>query len=233
MTVTYTTTRLADHVWAIDEHWVQCYLIEGTKGAVLFDCCASGGADFVATVASLTDKPVDLVFSHTDGDHTGAQEFFETPALHPAEYDYYVSKGNAGKPVRPVWEGDVIDIGSVELEVILLPGHTPGSIALLDRAARHLYCGDTISDAWIYLFGPGRNLPALIESLRKLEQLTPSFDAIHPGHGTKSLDPSWVRRTRLVAQQLDDGELIGAPAPNGLPCLLYSDDGVNLLYQPR
>jgi glyoxylase-like metal-dependent hydrolase (beta-lactamase superfamily II) len=150
--------------------------------------------------------------------------------LHPAEYDYYAAKGNADKPVRPVWEGDVLDLGGLSLEVVLLPGHTPGSIALLDRQARRLFCGDTLSDAWVFMFGPGRNLPALIDSLRKLETLVPAFDVIHPGHGTKEIDSTWVTRSRVVAEKLAAGELKGTTPPRDLPCLLYSDDGVNLLY---
>lgn len=34
---------------------------------------------------------------------------------------------------RPLWEGTVIDLGFWKFEVILTPGHTPGSIMLLDR----------------------------------------------------------------------------------------------------
>lgn len=228
----YRVASLAGQVWSIDETFVQSYLIEGRDRAVLFDCCLSGGVSFKNAVDSLTDKPVQLVFSHTDGDHTGAQEFFGTPMLNPAEYDYYVSKGNAGKPVLPLWEGDVLDLGGTLLETVLIPGHTPGHIALLDRAARRLYVGDTISDRSIFMFGPGRSLPALIASLRKLEDLTPAFDTIHTGHGSTSLTSDWVSRTRVVAEKLAAGELEGVPEPRGLPCRMYSDDGVNLLYTP-
>jgi glyoxylase-like metal-dependent hydrolase (beta-lactamase superfamily II) len=232
MNRTYTVTHLAERVWAIDETWVQCYLVEGDQEAVLFDCCASAEESFAQTVAELTDKPVRLVFSHGDSDHTGAQEFFGTPSLHPAEFDHYVAQGNAGREVEPLWDGEVIDIGGTSLDVILLPGHTPGSIALLDHEARRLYCGDTISDAWIRMFGPGRNLDALIDSLGMLEALVPDFDIIHSSHGSMELGSDWVRRTRVAAEKLRDGELVGRPDPDGLPFPRYSDDGVNLIYPP-
>ncbi|MBW9152261.1 MBL fold metallo-hydrolase [Clostridium estertheticum] len=45
----------------------------------------------------------------------------------------------------PVKEGHVFDLGERELEVMYLPGHTNGSIALLDRKNRVLFSGDTIS----------------------------------------------------------------------------------------
>jgi glyoxylase-like metal-dependent hydrolase (beta-lactamase superfamily II) len=230
-TVEYRITQLDEHVWAIDEEgFVQCYLIEGTERTLLFDCCLSGGVSFKQTVDSLTDKPIQLVFSHTDGDHTGAQEFFDAPMLHPCEFDYYVSKGNAGKQVRPIWEGDVIDLGDTQLEVVLIPGHTPGHIALLNRAARRIFVGDTISDRHIFMFGPGRNLDALVASLHKLEALVPEFDTVHACHGSNVLEPDWVGRTRIAAEKLAAGELEGHDPPRPLPCHRYSYDGVNLLY---
>jgi len=230
MTHSYTVTSLGDQVWAIDEQMVQCYLIVGTARALLFDCCLSGGEQFKAAVDSVTDLPVQLVFSHTDPDHTGAQDFFGPPLLHPAEYDYYVAKGNAGRAVRPVWEGDVLDLGGIRLEVILIPGHTPGSIALLDRDGRRLFAGDTLSDRSVYLFGPGRNLSAYIESLRKLEPLAEAVDVIHVGHGSLTLGPEWIARHRAAAESLARDQLTPQEPPNNLPCHRYSLEGVNLLY---
>jgi glyoxylase-like metal-dependent hydrolase (beta-lactamase superfamily II) len=226
----YNVTALGDKVWAIDEGWVQGYLVAGSSSAVRFDCCASGGREFRDAVDGLTGLPVQLVFSHTDGDHTAAQDFFGPPLLHPAEADYYYAKGNAGREVRPVWEGDEFDLGGVKLEAVLIPGHTPGHIALLDRAGRRLYAGDTLSDRSVYMFGPGRNLPAYLASLRKLEQMAPAFDVIHAGHGSLVLAADWVARHREAAELLTAGQLTPSDPPNNLPCRLYSHRGVNLLY---
>jgi glyoxylase-like metal-dependent hydrolase (beta-lactamase superfamily II) len=227
----YHVSRVADGVHAIDESgFVQCYLIEGESSAVLLDSCASGGEDFEVTVKSLTTKPIQLVLSHSDEDHTGGQEFFGTPAMHPAEYARYFSRGNAGKAVEPLWEGQVLDLGGVQLEVVLLPGHTPGSIALFDRADRRLYVGDTVSDSHIYMFGDGRDVRALIESQRKLEGMLPLIDAVHAAHGSLVLQPVWFAKTRMAAELLLAGKLESKEPPFDLPCQLYSHDGVNLLY---
>ncbi|HET9310649.1 MAG TPA: MBL fold metallo-hydrolase [Actinomycetota bacterium] len=43
-----------------------------------------------------------------------------------------------------VADGDVIDLGDRRLEVLHLPGHTPGSIALWEPDARLLFSGDTV-----------------------------------------------------------------------------------------
>jgi glyoxylase-like metal-dependent hydrolase (beta-lactamase superfamily II) len=150
--------------------------------------------------------------------------------MHPAEYAQYFSKGNAGKQVEPLWEGRILDLGGLELEAVLIPGHTPGSIALLDRANRRLFAGDTISDSHIYMFGDGRDLQAFIESLRKLESMAALIETVHPAHGSPSLDAKWFTKTRAAAEKLLAGELAPEKPPFDLPCQLYRFDGVGLLY---
>jgi glyoxylase-like metal-dependent hydrolase (beta-lactamase superfamily II) len=229
-TMNYQTTELIPRIWAISEPGVQSFLIVGDEQALLFDCCMSGGEEFAEAVQSITDKPVMLVFSHTDGDHTAAQEYYPAPFLHPAEFDYYAAQGNDSSRARPLWEHDLINLGGVALEVILIPGHTPGSIALLDREHRNLFVGDTISDSLTYLFGSGRNLSAFIASLKKLEALKSEFDRVFCSHGTAALNPEWIERTRIVAERLGRGEIEGTDPPFAVPALLYSFNGVQFLY---
>lgn len=49
-----------------------------------------------------------------------------------------------------VADGDVIDLGGRRLELLGLPGHSPDSIALLDRAGL-LWPGDTFYEGQIWL----------------------------------------------------------------------------------
>lgn len=227
----YNIARIADGVHVIDEDkFVQCFLIEGSEAAVLLDSCAGGGDEFKETILSLTDKPIKLVLTHSDQDHTGGQKYFGTPAMHPTEYALYFSKGNEGKTIAPLWEGQVINLGGVSLEVVLIPGHTPGSISLLDRASRRLFVGDTVSDAQIYMFGDGRDLRAFIESQRKLIAMAELIDTVHSAHGSPALSTEWLTKTLTAAEKLLVGEIEPKEPPHGLPCKLYSYDGVNLLY---
>jgi glyoxylase-like metal-dependent hydrolase (beta-lactamase superfamily II) len=227
----YNVAKIADGVHVVDEDkFVQSFLIEGGDCAALIDSCAGGGEDFKAAVLSLTDKPVKFVVTHSDRDHTGGQEYFGVPFMHPAEYSRYFSQGNAMRTVAPLWEGEVVSLGGVELEVVLIPGHTPGSIALLDRANRRLFVGDTVSDAKIYMFGDGRDLRAFIESLRKLETMAALVDTVHSAHGAPVLSTEWLAKTRVAAEMLLNGGLTPKEPPFDLPCKLYSHNGVNLLY---
>lgn len=46
--------------------------------------------------------------------------------------------------MKPLKDGEVIDLGSRSFEVILTPGHIDGHISLLNRAERTLLPGDVI-----------------------------------------------------------------------------------------
>ena len=46
-----------------------------------------------------------------------------------------------------VEEGHVFDLGDRSLRVVHLPGHTPGSIGLIDERARILFTGDVMYES--------------------------------------------------------------------------------------
>lgn len=93
-------------------------------------------------------------------------------------------------PVREVvGDGDTVSVGDVNLNVITLVGHTPGSIALhLDLsgagAGHHLFSGDSLFPG-----GPGRttnpeDFTSLMDDLeRKVFGVLPDETWVYPGHG--------------------------------------------------
>jgi glyoxylase-like metal-dependent hydrolase (beta-lactamase superfamily II) len=59
-------------------------------------------------------------------------------------------------------DGDRVEVGSVKLEVIHTPGHTPGSICLYDPLNKALFAGDTLTpsewfDQWLGLVVDARS----------------------------------------------------------------------------
>ncbi len=48
----------------------------------------------------------------------------------------------------------MIDLGAMKFEALLIPGHTPGSIALLDRENRLLIGGDSVQRGTVLMVGP-------------------------------------------------------------------------------
>jgi glyoxylase-like metal-dependent hydrolase (beta-lactamase superfamily II) len=74
-------------------------------------------------------------------------------------------------------DGDRIDLGDMTLQVIHVPGHTPGSISLYDAAHKALIHGESvmgesiIDDDGLYSAPFGRDPVAYREGLQKLEKL--------------------------------------------------------------
>ena len=56
------------------------------------------------------------------------------------------------EPTELLHDGDVIDLGGRRLEVIYTPGHSPGSMCLLDGANRLLFTGDHFFPGPLYAF---------------------------------------------------------------------------------
>ena len=88
-----------------------------------------------------------------------------------------------------VEHGDTVRVGEVELEVIHLRGHTPGSIALLYRGADrpHLFTGDSLFPG-----GPGKTWSpedhtSLVDDLEsRIFTPLPDDTWFYPGHGDDS-----------------------------------------------
>lgn len=89
-------------------------------------------------------------------------------------------------------EGDVLQLGNVQVTVLHTPGHTPGSCCFL--ADRDLLSGDTIfRGAYGNTGFPGGDMGALMHSAARLLSLDGSI-TIWPGHGM----PSTIGRERAA-----------------------------------
>jgi glyoxylase-like metal-dependent hydrolase (beta-lactamase superfamily II) len=154
-----------------------------TGEALLIDAAAEPDR----LIELIGDTPVvRIVTTHRHADHRQALAEVQAAtgaavAAHPIDAEEI--------PVavtEPVEHGDTVRVGDVELTVIHLRGHTPGSIALrYDAAAEpHLFTGDSLFPG-----GPGRTTsPADFTSLlndleqRVFDQL-PDPTWVYPGHG--------------------------------------------------
>ncbi len=184
--------------------------------------------------AGLTDLPVFLVNTHTDKDHTGCNRDFKHVYMHPAEMEHYqnsLPEECCMESVLPLWEGDIIDLGYWKFEVILTPGHTPGSIMLLEREKRMLISGDTIQDGDIFMFGTGRNMQAFQHSLKKIIAMEDAFDSIWSSHGNYPLTSDIIPGILKGAQDMIAGKLQGQEPPWPMPCKRYVCDVAAFLYE--
>jgi glyoxylase-like metal-dependent hydrolase (beta-lactamase superfamily II) len=146
--------------------------------------------------------------------------------MHPAEFAHYYEKGTPDAVPAPVQDGDMIDLGGRRFEVILIPGHTTGSIALLDRENRLLIAGDTVSQGPVFMFGTFRNFPAYIVSLKRLSGLKSCYDAIYPSHGPCPVANETLDKLLAAAYSYQSGEIEGTAPPFDLPAKMYLVDGI-------
>jgi glyoxylase-like metal-dependent hydrolase (beta-lactamase superfamily II) len=224
----YQAIQIKDGAWRIEDEIVRFFLLEGSERALLVDA-GFGRENVPELAAELTDKPVQVVITHADFDHIGGSRNFDEVFMHPSEYLFYLQQ-LPNVNVSPLWDGDILDIGGVKYEVILLPGHTPGSISLFDAESGVLVSGDNLSDVPVYIFGEMRSLRAYIDSLTKLQGLESEIREIWPSHGSFPLAPDAIDRQKAAALKLIAGELEGQEAPNGLPAKMYLYEGVGFYY---
>ena len=207
--------KISEGSWRIEENGVRSFLFEGADKALLVDTGFMPKRELCET---LTSKPIMLVNTHADPDHIGGNSDFEAAYMSLSEYAHY-SAAETAKPM-PLRDGDIIDLGGRCFEVISIPGHTCGSIALLNRRERFIITGDTVSDAAIFMFGAERNTKALEESLRRLKSLAEFYDTVYPSHGTFPLDASWVDTILDGIIRVQSGDYIKNAPPFEIPAKL-------------
>jgi len=96
-------------------------------------------------------------------------------------YDPAVYRIEPMTVTRTLNDGDRIDLGGRALTVLHLPGHTSGSIALLEERTGTLYSGDIVYDGGLIDNLPNSDVTAYRQSMQFLADLDVSV--VHPGHG--------------------------------------------------
>ncbi|MGD9478345.1 MBL fold metallo-hydrolase [Shinella sp. G-2] len=82
---------------------------------------------------------------------------------------------------RVLAENDVIDIGNACYTVLHLPGHSPGSIGLLDQKTGEFFSGDAIYEGGLVDDLPGCDVDAYKVTMARLAEL--DVGVVHGGHG--------------------------------------------------
>ena len=219
------TVKIDKQTWRFEEDGVRFFLLTGSNRALLIDSgMQTRNAKELAQ--TLTDLPLSLLNTHADPDHIGSNGEFDEFYMNPAEcVNLYGKQKRQGK-ILPLWDGDGIDLGDRPLRVIALPGHTPGSIAVLDQTNRWLFSGDPVQDGRIFMFGECREMHAYIHSLRRLESMAGQFDELYPSHGSCPVLPGLIPKLITAAEKILAGKADGTPeAVFGQPIIAY-DMGV-------
>jgi glyoxylase-like metal-dependent hydrolase (beta-lactamase superfamily II) len=147
--------------------------------------------------------PVMLLNTHCHLDHVFGNKFISeqyglTLQIHPLEEQmlnmapasglmYNLPFDNYDGELKFLNEGDVIQLGNNSLEVILTPGHSPGSICFYDRQDLFIIGGDVLFKESIGRTDlPLGNHQQLLTSIRsKLFPLAPEVK-VFSGHGPET-----------------------------------------------
>lgn len=132
----------------------------------------------------------------------------------------------------PFKDGYVFDLGNREIEVIHVPGHTKGSICLLDRQARLLFTGDSFgSPVWLHTQDalPVETYRASLWNLLLRER---EFDGLLPGHGNR-LDVEFIKEQIACSDEIISGRCKGKPYESFVgPGLVCGYKRAQIAYNP-
>ena len=134
-------------------------------------------------VAALTGKPVIMAVTHGHGDHVGGVVCFPEVWIHP-EDEPMITGGRTpyAGTVRHLQDGQVIDLGGRQVQVLHTPGHTSGSVTFFDNDRHVGFSGDAFGSTNLLLFAG--TLRGLIETnTRTLDYMRQhGITQLYPGH---------------------------------------------------
>ncbi len=98
------------------------------------------------------------------------------------------------QPERFIDEGDIIEFGSVRLEILFVPGHSPGHLAFVNHLDKTIIGGDVLFKGSIGRTDlPGCNGTDLVSSiLNKFYTIGDDY-VVYPGHG----DPTTIGEEKV------------------------------------
>lgn len=213
------------------------YLVEGNTRAILIDA-GTRIADLDRIVASITSKPVTLVATHVHPDHTGsAINYFPAIYIAPGDTVNIPSMMADYKgEVRFLNDGEILDLGGRQLEVVFTPGHTPGSVSFVDTKAGYGFSGDAFGSGNLLL---GVDFSTLIATCEKMEATMRKYNVnlLYPGHfmGRNPETSQRIRDMITLSRDVMTGKVKGEPNPRGMLGLnlVVSDYGVRINYNEQ
>lgn len=133
---------------------------------------------------------------------------------------------------KPLAEGQTFDLGNRHVRVIETPGHTWGSVCLLDVERRWLFTGDTVCDLGVLLHLPhSAPVETFQASIEKLQGFSDRFDQMWPGHHRVPLEHELLDQYVACARRIRQGEkgqTVTSAAGTGQ---LLKHEGISLSFQ--
>jgi len=186
---------------AVGPFAANCYIVgsSSTKEGMIVD--PGSEAETILRTVQQTGLSISLiVITHAHIDHVGALRKVQEKtnaqfAVHEAEKGFVFSAPmrmltslgltpvkSPPKPDRLLEDGDLIDIGDLQFEVLYTPGHSSGGICLSGHGV--VFSGDTLFNLGIGRTDfPGMSHKRLMKSIREKLMGLPDETIVYPGHG--------------------------------------------------
>ena len=184
-------------------------MFDETREAVIIDCgvlIPRKRKDLLDFIEQNRLQPVRLLLTHAHHDHVYGNDLIHDrygllPEVHEddrvlmtrqlprriaelhKDYPYDIPM-----PEHYLTDGETITFGTHRLQVIHVPGHSPGSVVFYCAEEGIAFTGDTLMKSWIgnteLMFSSPEDMYA---SLKYLVQLLPDDTVIYPGHYGKGI----------------------------------------------
>ena len=161
----FQVTEIGEKIYCIlDAGNSSFYVVEGEEKAAVIDTGITAGAKILPVIRELTDKPLLLVITHAHPDHMyHIDEFDEVYMCHEEKkmdpetlVMLTAGKLKPWEEIHDIRTDSVISLGGTELTICQAPGHTPGSVVVLETKQNYLFTGDAIgSGCGVWMQVPG------------------------------------------------------------------------------
>ncbi|MFX0013433.1 MAG: MBL fold metallo-hydrolase [Promethearchaeota archaeon] len=184
------------------------YLLKAGKSCLIDGGTREGSKIMIETLENLNAFPPDyIILTHSHFDHTqGVPAFRELAKLKGKEINVFASQNAIPnlqdqsfnkffqpdeellniQDVKPLKEGDIVDLDGLILRILEVPGHTNDQIAVFDEKHKVLFPGDSIGlhiPPFLYfphIMPPFYDKEAHYNSMEKMKQL--NFQTIAIAH---------------------------------------------------
>ena len=198
--------HMLTEMMVVGEIQANCYLVgDGKSNDIAIIDPGGDGPEIIARIEEKGYQPIYIINTHGHIDHMWANA--DMKAAYPdaeiliheadavmltdasANLSGFMGRSITSPPAdRTLVEGDRVSVGSLDFEVVHIPGHSPGGMALVtrdeDSGKTVVFCGDAL---FAYSIGrtdfPGGSYEMLVGTIKEKLLTLPDDTAVFPGHG--------------------------------------------------
>jgi glyoxylase-like metal-dependent hydrolase (beta-lactamase superfamily II) len=151
------TGKIENNIFVVKDDFANAFIIQDGTQYIVIDCVTdqTAVAEQIKKLGINPDDVATVFLTHTDGDHVGALGLFNKAKLYMSKEEELMITGKKSKFLGLVSsmprsdyilleDRQVVSVGNLKIEGILVPGHTSGMMAFLVND-KYLFTGDILS----------------------------------------------------------------------------------------